>query len=296
MLPTVAAPRVPIYSLAQTSRDGAADFEIAQHSGLTDHQKDLFFVPHRKDFYLLALVLTGGSRHWVDMVPVTGKPDTLFFSSPEQVILKEAGMLEAISICFTREFLELAGEGQLTRLPILSNPHRGHQLQLSDTDLAFVQDLCARMKAEYERRDGWRNSMLLAYLRVLLIYLSRLYTEQFAAAENEVDRELLRRFRQLLDLHLGEAHEVAAYASMLHVSARHLGEVIRRQSGKTAIELIQDRLLLEAKRLLFHTESSMKEIAFELGFGEASYFNRFFKKRHGSTPLSYRQAMRKMYH
>ena len=76
----------------------------------------------------------------------------------------------------------------------------------------------------------------------------------------------------------------------------NLGEVIKQQSGKTAIELIHERLMLEAKRMLFHTESSIKEIAFELGFEDASYFNRFFKRLGEQTPLAYRNSTRKMYH
>jgi AraC family transcriptional activator of pobA len=100
----------------------------------------------------------------------------------------------------------------------------------------------------------------------------------------------------LVNEHYSEKHDVAAYANMLNMSAGHLGEVIKQQSGKTAIELIHERLTLEAKRLLFHTENSIKEISFELGFEDASYFNRFFKRISEQTPLAYRNDTRKMYH
>jgi AraC family transcriptional activator of pobA len=71
---------------------------------------------------------------------------------------------------------------------------------------------------------------------------------------------------------------------------------VKEQSGKSAIMHIHERIVLEAKRLVFHTNSSVKEIAFELGFEDASYFNRFFKRLTGITPVEYKNAIRKMYH
>ncbi len=68
------------------------------------------------------------------------------------------------------------------------------------------------------------------------------------------------------------------------------------QSGRPAIKHIHERLVLEARRLLFHTDNSLKEIGFDLGFSDASYFNRFFKRETGVTPAGYRSNIRKMYH
>jgi len=75
-----------------------------------------------------------------------------------------------------------------------------------------------------------------------------------------------------------------------------LSDVVKTQSGKPAIKHIHDRLVMEARRLLFHTDNSLKDISFDLGFSDASYFNRFFKRETGVTPASYRAKIRKMYH
>jgi len=72
--------------------------------------------------------------------------------------------------------------------------------------------------------------------------------------------------------------------------------VVKEQSGKPAIVHIHERLILEAKRLLYHTDQSIKEIAFNLGFEEASYFNKFFKRLTQQTPLQYRGTIREIYH
>lgn len=295
MLTQLAAP-LPIYTLQQTSRNGNGQFEVANVTGLTSLQKELFFVPHRKDFYLLALVRQGRGRNWVDGTPFTLKPNTLYFSSPQQVFLKEDGQYEAFCLCFTQEFLNVEEPGGFSRLPIIQNRHNGHELRLSPEDVAFVEDLCVKMLAEQQHGQPLQNSMLLAYLRVLLIHVSRLYNAQFTAADTSPDRQLFDRFKTLVSEHFAQWHDVATYAGMLNLSAGHFSELIKKQSGKTPIEHIHDRLLLEAKRLLFHTDASAKEIAFQLGFEEASYFNRFFKRLASTTPLNYRGAIREMYH
>jgi AraC-like DNA-binding protein len=288
---------IPVYTLEESGWDGVKDFEIAECKGLTRQQKDYFFVPHRNDFYKLILVREGDSRHWVDMVPFTIKPDAFYFSSPQHVMLKEESAGNSVvSICFTDEFLELEENRMLRKLPIIQNLQNEHELILSDFDLDFINDIIKKLLVEYKYENGWRNSMLSAYLQVMLIHLSRLYTTQFSNNDASSNRALLKRFQALITENYNRVHDVAGYASMVNLSSGHFSELIKEQSGKTAIQHIHDRLLLEAKRMLFHTDTSVKEIAFTLGFEDASYFNRFFKKFMASTPVEYRTAIREMYH
>jgi AraC family transcriptional regulator, transcriptional activator of pobA len=138
--------------------------------------------------------------------------------------------------------------------------------------------------------------MLSAYMKILLVYLSRLYREQFKEQELGPDRVLLKKFLGKIEETYTQLHEVAAYADMLNISAGHLSELVKEQSGKPAIVHIHERLILEAKRLLFHSDYAIKEIAFRLGFEDASYFNRFFKRLTTYTPAYYRSNFREMYH
>jgi AraC-like DNA-binding protein len=295
---TVAATQsqLPVYTLDRASRSGTGLFEISRVCGLTEKQRQLFFVPHYKDFYLLVWIKAGNTRHWVDGVPYSARPDALYFSSPEQIYLKEDGIAQSTGIAFSREFLDLEDTGLLSKLPIIQNPFGRHELPLSPEDLVFLDDIAQKLLDEQEQNHGMRNSMISAYLRVLLIHLSRIYTTSFATSAIPEESPLLTRFRSLINEHYTRHHDVAAYADMLSVSTGHFSELVKKQSGKTPMEHIHDRLLLEAKRLLFHTEASAKEIAFELGFEEASYFNRFFRRLTDSTPLSYRAATREKYH
>ncbi|MET4138090.1 helix-turn-helix domain-containing protein [Pedobacter sp. UYP1] len=156
--------------------------------------------------------------------------------------------------------------------------------------------MIVRLNTEYGMPGDWQQGMLAAYLTVLLTYLSRLYVEQFKDSGVSADQLLLKSFQSEINERFRELREVSEYASLLNISAGHLSEVIKSQSGKPAIKHIHERLALEARRLLFHTGSSLKEIAFDLGFSDASYFNRFFKRECGVTPVEYRTSTRKMYH
>ncbi|MFD1140336.1 AraC family transcriptional regulator [Larkinella insperata] len=288
---------IPRYALNPLDGAGNSMFQVVEGTGQLPSQQDALLIPHRKDYYFLAYVRDGNTRHWVDMTPYTLKPQTFYFTIPHQVHLKEeVGPMYGTLVAFTEEFLALDDNRLLKKLPIIQNPYNGHELLLSARDIAFVEETLAKMTAEYQYPADWQHEMASAHLRVLLIYLSRLYTEQFTQAQQQVDRQLVKRFQSLVEARFKELHQVADYADLLHLSAGHLSETIKQQSGKTAIELIHERLVLEAKRLLFHTDHSVKEITARLGFEDASYFNRFFKRLTTRTPVEYRTSIREMYH
>lgn len=287
---------IPKYALDIDEATGNRMFRIARHHRAANYYISELLVPHRKDYYLFVYVKEGSSRHWIDMVPYTVKANKFYFTVPHQVHLKEeARPMTGTVLCFTEEFLGLDGNGWLKQLPVIQNPHNGHELDLTDTDQTFLEEILAKINLEYQLKNTWQNGMLTGYMQVLLIYLSRLYTEQFKNAALFPDRELLTRYLSRINDNYKEYHEVSAYADMLNISAGHLSEVVKEQSGKSAIAHIHERIILEAKRLIFHTNSSVKEIAFDLGFEDASYFNRFFKRLTAQTPVEYKTAIREMY-
>ena len=250
-------------------------------------------VPHRKDYYLFVLVRQGDSRHWVDSRSYTLKPDHFYFTVPHQVHLKEEPRpMHGMVLAFTQEFLN--EYSQLAGLPVLGNRAGGHELQLSPEDVSMLEHIMQQLLKEYEGDDNWRAPMMGVLLHQLLIHVSRLYLEQFR--EEGQEATMLKRFLQLVGEHYEEQHEVSAYASLLHVSPGHLNDVIKQQSGKTCIEHIQGQLLVEAKRRLMHTDLPVNRIGDELGFEDAAYFNRFFKRHTALTPLEYRRQIREMYH
>ena len=92
-----------------------------------------------------------------------------------------------------------------------------------------------------------------------------------------------------------DKRQVQHYAAQLSVSPNYLNILTRKHLGKTALDLINERVLLEVKRLLLRTDLAISEIAWQSGFNELSYFSRFFKRHTEMTPIQFREAMNKMY-
>jgi AraC family transcriptional activator of pobA len=288
-------PPVPIYPFEPDEATGSRSFSLICSAGEIPYEADVL-LPHRKGYYMLVFTKHTRGRHWVDAVPYVRQDHALYFSSPSQLLVKEEPTpFWGTRLEFTEEFLALQQNAALRQLPLIQNPQNGHELRLPPADEAVADDLLAKLEAEYRRPGEWQHQLLSAYLTVLLTHLSRLYTEQYPGGEPSADQRLLRTYRARIEEHFRERHEVGAYAELLHISAGHLSEVVKAQSGKSAIKHLHERLVLEAKRLLFYTPQSLKELAFDLGFSDASYFNRFFKRETGLTPAEYRASIRKMY-
>ena len=273
--------------------NGTETFTIERSEGGTVIEPDML-LPHRKAYYLLVFVRRNQGRHWADLTPYEHRPNTVYFSEPGQILVKEEPTpFWGTHLEFTSEFL--AQHAPLRTLPIVQNPRHAHELRLTPAEADTVDALLAQLEAEYQRPGEWQQRMLGSYLTVLLTYLSRLYTAQHPEAEPTPDQRLLRAYQAKVEECFREVHEVSAYATQLHISAGHLSEVIKAQTGRPAIKHLHERLVLEARRLLLHTEQPLKEIAYDLGFQDASYFNRFFKREAGLTPADYRTSTRKMY-
>jgi len=289
--------QVPVYFIEPEGFTGNRHFKVYNFEGSLPEQSELL-IPHRKNHYLIIFLRrAGGTRQWIDMTPYILQDNRIYFSSPHNIIVKEEFKeLWSTGIAFTSDFLSFLENPTLSNLPLIQNPHNGHELLLTEVDVNFVEDMMSKINAEYRRPGEWQQRMLGAYLTVLLTYLSRLYNEQFKSNDTSAEKLLLQKFQAKINEHFRELHEVSEYATQLNISAGHFSEVVKAQSGKPAIKHIHDRLVMEARRLLFHTNNSLKEISFDLGFTDASYFNRFFKRETGITPAEYRASIRKMYH
>src|SRR5436190_14248522 len=141
---------IPRYSLEESSSSGSSMFEIVESKGDFLKRRANFLVPHRKDYYLLVLVKKGNSRHWLDFVPYTIRPNTFYFTHPDQVHVKEQSEpLHGIVVSFTEEFLQMDENLLLSDLPIIQNPDNQHELSLKPHDVAFLEDLLRKMMEEF---------------------------------------------------------------------------------------------------------------------------------------------------
>jgi AraC family transcriptional regulator, transcriptional activator of pobA len=147
------------------------------------------------------------------------------------------------------------------------------------------------MQEEFTYKDRVQGEMLRTLLKRLIILVTRLAREQRlppGLPEDSVD--LVRHFNLLVENHYKEQHTVKYYADLLHRSPKTLSNVFKQHSDRTPLEVIHHRVALEARRMLLFTDSSVKEIAFAVGFEDAAHFSKFFKQRTGRAPAEFRKT------
>ena len=177
--------------------------------------------------------------------------------------------------------------------PHLARPHiiEDGAAALDFGDLAALFDNIAR---EYFSGGAGRVCALQSYLGLAFVMLARSIAReserQLSIADKSVD--LARGFRGLADRHFKDHWSVAAYASALAITPTHLNRICRTVLGRSALEVIHDRVLLEAKRNLIYTSMTVKEVSNALCFSDPAYFTRFFVKNVGQSPTAFREARR----
>ena len=125
----------------------------------------------------------------------------------------------------------------------------------------------------------------------LSILCTRFYREQHQMGDTDRSQvDLIRSFNYLVEQHFKTLHTVADYAELMHKSPKTLSNLFSKVGGKTPLQYIQERKMLEARRWLHHTDKSIKEVAYDLGFEDLQSFSRFFKKHQGVSPTQFKAS------
>ncbi len=168
-------------------------------------------------------------------------------------------------------------------------------LHLSEQERAIVVDCLHKIRTETEHAvDKHTRRLITANIELLLDYCVRFYERQFLT-RSQVNSDLLIRFETLLDAYFSSDRpqseglpSVKYFAEQLHLSANYFGDLIKKETGRTAQDHIQLKLIDVAKERIFDVRKSVSEIAYELGFKYPQHFTRLFKKLTGVTPKEYR--------
>jgi AraC-like DNA-binding protein len=155
--------------------------------------------------------------------------------------------------------------------------------------------LIEQMKSETKRAALAQYEILVSYLKIFLITTSRLKTEQQPESLELVsDLEepfVLQHLKVAIEKDFKKKHTASDYAEALNISAKALAKITKSYFNKTLTELISERIIIEAKRELYLTRKTVKEIAYELGYEDEHYFSRFFKNNTDISPQAYRETV-----
>lgn len=147
--------------------------------------------------------------------------------------------------------------------------------------------------SEFANKDEMQIEMLQMLLKRFLILATRIFKiENKIVAIQETKMDVIRNFCFLVEVHFKTKHTVSQYADMMHKPAKSLTNLFANHIKKTPLQIIQDRIFIEAKRILTHSEKSIKETAFELGFEDIQSFSRFFKNKNGASPKEFRENIK----
>jgi AraC family transcriptional regulator, transcriptional activator of pobA len=280
-------------------------------SAETPHRKQLQIVPlgdempydfrrpHRHEYFEFFVFTRGGGAHFIDFTEHTIQDHSVHIVFPGQIhLLKRTTARGSIIVC-TREYMDSLSKVFYWQL--LERYYAAPYLSVSEAQFSVLQGLADQLALELQQDQLLSSEMLRSYLSVFLANCIRMGKEVLAQdgeSHNYPKQEfaVFQKFSALLDTHLSAGNGVAFYAAQLSMTPKALNNCIRKVTGRTCIDLIQERTLVEAKRLLLYTDKTAKEIAYELDFADNSYFTRFFAKHTGHTPSSFRTYWEKKYH
>lgn len=254
-------------------------------------------IPHFHDFFQIFLI-TGSGRLMHDFRDHDVSGVTLFFLSPGQVhTIRPAPQMRGTVVSFTQEFFDHQAPppSMLFDLPFFFSSGVAPWLTVSKEEAARITALFADLQREYDDEQTGVQEVLRATLRILFIQAGRLYAQKHPVKEASRAAQLARQFHLALEHHFREWQSLTPYAKELGITVNHLNDVLRQETGHAAGELIRQRRLLDAKRLLLHSDLSVSEIGYQTGFHDPSYFTRFFRRLAGQAPVEFREAIREKY-
>ncbi len=256
------------------------------------HLKEHHFIntPHKHDFYLVILFTKGSGSHEIDFLNYPIKPGSVFLMTPGQIhTWKLSEDINGYVFFHSKEFYDLNfNTRKVSDFPFYFSMHNSPLITLKNKEISKVETVFKEILEEYKGKAALKFQKLCALTDLLYIDLSRLYLpHKKIENQNKTYLSKLRKLEELIDLNYVTIKYPKDYAALMHMSEKHLNRICKSCLNKTTGDLISDRILLEAKRILVRYEYQVSRVAEDLGYMDTSYFVRFFKKRTGSTPLEF---------
>jgi len=249
--------------------------------------------PHRLEFYQIIWFQEGTSNHWVDFNSIKIKPNTLLFLNKNSVQRFDATENHrGKAILFTEDFLcKTTADTQFLKSSILfydllSIP----QVEVKEIQAKFeknIEDIEVEISC---KKDNFQEDILRNLLLNFLLLAERERRNQtFIELKKDTNLNNILEFKELLEEHFIQHKQVSFYCDKMHITPKKLNLATTKILDKTPKNIINDRVLLEAKRLLVHSAKNIKEISYTLGFEEPTNFIKYFKNQLKKTPLEFRE-------
>ncbi|WP_276380318.1 AraC family transcriptional regulator [Flavobacterium sp. H4147] len=224
----------------------------------------------------------------------TTSPSLFFINSNQYLQITKEGKKQGYFMYYNRDFYcvqihdaEVACDGLL-----FNNIFEMPMTVLPEKEVVFIEGIYDQIQEEFVSPDSSQEEMIRTYLKQLIIKATRIWkVQQLGVLNDEPSKEMdfFRDFSRLVEIHFRSKHTVADYAEILGVAPKTLSNKFNRLELSQPNDIIKDRIILEAKRLLGYSSLSVKEIAYQLGYEDPAYFNRLFTNKVGDTPSNFKK-------
>ncbi len=286
--------KIPVLKIDQFQESKLLnDLYINSFSNHFELNKKLIDKPHSHNFYLCVLFTEGFGKHEIDFNSYSVNPGKVFFLKPGQTHSWQFDTKPEGFIFFhSQEFYELKFlDHTLNSFPFYYSNQNPPVLELSDIKMNALKLKFEEVYTEYQQQNILKELKIINLINSIYIDLTRAYTaeinlEKLVSPSYSI---IIEHLENLINQHFYKEKLPKFYSDQLNITTKHLNRVVKKTLNKTTSQLISERIILESKRLIIHSENNLAAIANILQFSDYAYFSRFFKSKTGMTPISFRK-------
>lgn len=287
------AKKLPVYSICTIigAEHKPADFIISRFGQYLE-QRNYLLQPHGHSFYHLVFFTKGAGKQAIDFTSFLVKPGQIYFMTPGQVHSWQFSReVDGYIVNFSESFFDsyFKEPNYLERFPFFGGYGEDQVIHLNGHSLREVTALFEKLLTELKPVKNYATEMIRTLFLQLFITVARQIEPARQQQLTKPGFTTLRNFQKLVNENYASLKLPSEYAAMLYVTPNYLNALCKDLLGKSAGEIIRDRIMLEARRLLINADISISEIALQLSFQDNSYFTKFFKKYAGKTPEEFRK-------
>lgn len=284
----------PTHYYIKSGASSTADFELEKIPQFFDEKGDHPFHPHIHHLYQIVWFIRGIGKHYVDFHEYPVEDNMLFFVSPGQVHwFDKNAHFDGIIINFDESFLsdEDLNDNIFLKYNIFNAFDANPCFKVCSECAQSLSSIIKEIQEELAHTNDFAHSEYLNHLiKLFLIQIQRM-----GKRENNIQLQpsnnihcTFVKFRQMIENHYRHIHTTKEYALLMNISTKTLYNNVMEVAHITPLQMIDNRIILESKRMLKYTGLRVTEIAYQLGFNDPSYFVKFFKKQTGCLPLEFR--------
>lgn len=288
--------KIPVYGIREFAETDNEDYFYS--NDLRSHLNTHKFInsPHKHSTYITILFTKGTGEHLIDFDTFPVRPGSVFLLNPGQVhswkLSKEA---QGFVFIHTKEFYDsIFANRKMENFPFFYLGQNYPVIYLSGSDRKRIEGLFKMINNEFKKASRYKTSKLGSLTDFVYLELAGLYRAKEKKYKEASPNYLrVKKLQKLIDENFRMKKFPGEYADLMNMSIRHLNRLCRETLNKTTGDLIFDRVILEAKRMLIHKDVTISSVADELGYEDHSYFIRLFKKKTGESPKAFQMNMAK---